>query len=89
LRFAFSAAASDTSTHARIDPREVDNAAFAQPVIEIGDEESSKVLLTEWSTSLEDGARGGGSVFVAFCAFDDVELGWMSGPTLRITLPGL
>jgi hypothetical protein len=33
------------------------------------------------------GSRGGGGVFVAFCAFDDVELEWMSGPTLRISYP--
>lgn len=32
-------------------------------------------------------SRGGGSVFVASCAFDDVELDWMSGPRLRITYP--
>jgi hypothetical protein len=32
-------------------------------------------------------SRGGGSVFVAFCAFDDVDLEWMSGPALRITYP--
>jgi len=32
-------------------------------------------------------SRGGGSVFVAFCAFDDVELDWMAGPTLRISYP--
>lgn len=32
-------------------------------------------------------SRGAGSVFVAFCAFDDVELDWMSGPTLRVTYP--
>jgi hypothetical protein len=32
-------------------------------------------------------SRGGGSVFVAFCAFDDVDLEWMSGPTLSITYP--
>lgn len=30
---------------------------------------------------------GGGSVFVAFCAIDDVELEWMAGPKLRITYP--
>jgi hypothetical protein len=34
-----------------------------------------------------DKARGGGSVFLALCAFDDVELDWLSGPTLRITYP--
>lgn len=34
-----------------------------------------------------DTSRGGGSVFVASCAFDDVELDWLSGPTLRITYP--
>lgn len=33
------------------------------------------------------GSRGGGGVFVAYCAFDDVELEWMSGPTLRISYP--
>jgi hypothetical protein len=32
-------------------------------------------------------SRGGGSVFVAYCALDDVELSWMPGPTLRITYP--
>jgi hypothetical protein len=32
-----------------------------------------------------DKSRGGGSVFVAFCAFDDVELDWMAGSMLRIT----
>jgi hypothetical protein len=32
-------------------------------------------------------SRGGGSVFVAYCAFDDVELAWMSGPTLCVTYP--
>lgn len=32
-------------------------------------------------------SRGGGSVFVAFCALDDVELDWMPGPRLRITYP--
>jgi hypothetical protein len=32
-------------------------------------------------------AQGGGSVFVAFCAFDDVELAWLPGPALRITYP--
>jgi hypothetical protein len=35
-----------------------------------------------------DGSRGGGSVFVAFCAFDEVELEWTPGPRLRITYPG-
>lgn len=29
----------------------------------------------------------GGSVFVAYCTFDDVELAWMSGPTLCVTYP--
>lgn len=32
-------------------------------------------------------SRGGGSVFVAYCAFDDVELEWISGPMLRVTYP--
>lgn len=32
-------------------------------------------------------SRGGGSVFVAFCPFDNVKLEWLSGPTLRITYP--
>lgn len=32
-------------------------------------------------------SRGGGSVFVAFCAYEDVELEWISGPTLRVTYP--
>lgn len=32
-------------------------------------------------------SRGGGSVFVAYCAFDDVEMEWMSGPILRISYP--
>ncbi|MDR7047675.1 hypothetical protein J2X54_000110 [Duganella sp. 3397] len=32
-------------------------------------------------------SRGGGSVFVAYCAFDDVEMEWMSGPTLHISYP--
>jgi hypothetical protein len=32
-------------------------------------------------------SRGGGSVFVACCAFDDVEMEWMSGPMLRISYP--
>lgn len=33
------------------------------------------------------GSRGGGSVFVAYCAFNDVEMEWMSGPILRISYP--
>lgn len=32
-------------------------------------------------------SRGGGSVFVASCSFDDVELDWLAGPMLRITYP--
>jgi len=32
-------------------------------------------------------SRGGGSVFIAYCAFDDVEIEWMSGPVLRISYP--
>jgi hypothetical protein len=32
-------------------------------------------------------SRGGGSVFVAYCAFDDVEMEWMPGPILRISYP--
>ena len=32
-------------------------------------------------------SRGGGSVFVANCAFDEVEMEWMSGPMLRISYP--
>lgn len=34
-----------------------------------------------------DTSRGGGSVFVASCAFDEVKLDWLAGPTLRITYP--
>lgn len=33
------------------------------------------------------GSRGGGSIFVADCAFDDVEVEWLPGPTLRVTYP--
>jgi hypothetical protein len=32
-------------------------------------------------------SHGGGSVFVAFCAFDDVQLDWQPGPSLCITYP--
>ncbi len=33
------------------------------------------------------GSRGGGGVFMADCAFDDVELEWLPGPALRVTYP--
>ncbi len=36
---------------------------------------------------LVDGSRGGGSVFVAVCAYDEVTLAWMPGPNLVITYP--
>jgi len=32
-------------------------------------------------------SRGGGSVFLAYCAYDDVELAWTPGPTLCVTYP--
>jgi len=32
-------------------------------------------------------ARGGGSAFLAFCAFDDVQLKWLPGPVLHVTYP--
>jgi hypothetical protein len=33
------------------------------------------------------GSRGGGGVFMASCAFDDVELAWLPGPVLLVTYP--
>ena len=33
------------------------------------------------------GQRGGGSVFVADCDFDQVEIEWLPGPVLQITYP--
>ncbi|MBV8123493.1 MAG: hypothetical protein JO370_05355 [Paucibacter sp.] len=32
-------------------------------------------------------SRGGGSIFVAECAYDDVELEWLDGGALRVTYP--
>jgi hypothetical protein len=33
------------------------------------------------------GSRGGGGVFLASCAFDDVDLEWLPGPVLLVTYP--
>ena len=33
------------------------------------------------------GSRGGGGVFTASCAFDDVDLEWLPGPVLLVTYP--
>jgi hypothetical protein len=34
-----------------------------------------------------NGSRGGGGVFTAYCAFDEVDLEWLPGPVLLITYP--